>query len=104
MLGLMDATSPVSIGDYDVLEQLGSGGMGVVYRARSRRNGGEYALKTIRELAAGHLAALRAEVAALRLVEHPGIVRIFEDGLLEARPWYAMEFVRGRSLAAYVRE
>jgi tetratricopeptide (TPR) repeat protein len=103
MLGFVGAARPISIGDYDVLEEIGRGGMGVVYRARSRRDGGDYALKTIRDLAAGPLAALRAEVTALRLVDHPSIVRVFDDGLLETRPWYAMELVRGQSLAAYVR-
>jgi serine/threonine protein kinase/tetratricopeptide (TPR) repeat protein len=103
MLSQVESTRPFSIGHYDVVEQIGRGGMGVVYWARSRRDGGDYAVKTIRDFTAGHLAALRSEVAALRLVEHPGVVRVFDDGLAEARPWYAMELVRGRSLAAYVR-
>ena len=41
---------------------------------------------------------MRQEIAFLRIQHHPGIVRVFEDGVVDGDPWYAMELLEGRTL------
>lgn len=99
---------PESIGAYRVLESLGRGAMGVVYRARHEVSGAEVALKTVHHPRVSSLAAIRREVHALSRLRHPQIVRIVDHGVCEGRVWYAMEPIRGPSLAdrldAFVQE
>jgi WD40 repeat protein len=88
---------------YEILEELGRGGMGVVYKARQVKADRVVALKMI--LAGSHagpeeLARFRAEAAAVARIQHPGIVQVFEVGEVEGRPFFALEFVGGSSLAA----
>ena len=87
---------------YEILEELGRGGMGVVYRARQLRLNRIVALKTI--LAGDHAtpeAAIRflAEAEAVARLHHPNIVQIFAFGEHEGRPYFEMEYVPGGSLA-----
>jgi tRNA A-37 threonylcarbamoyl transferase component Bud32 len=88
--------------DYEVLEELGHGGMGVVYKARHLHLNRVVALKMIR---AGALAApeqrLRflAEAKAAASIEHPGIVRVFDFGTFHGQPFFASELCPGGSLA-----
>src|SRR5262245_21515994 len=87
-----------SIGPYRILEPLGHGGMGTVYRAQHERSGGLAALKTVRVPRSGLLQSIRREIHALTQLRHPGIVKIFDEGLEDCVPWYAMEMVQGQSL------
>ena len=87
---------------YEILEELGRGGMGVVYRARQLRLNRIVALKTI--LAGDHAtpeAAIRflAEAEAVARLQHPNIVQIFALGEHEGRPYFEMEYVPGGNLA-----
>lgn len=95
------ATWP-SFGAYDTFADLGAGGMGRVYVARSRETGLEIAIKTVEGSSPGALAALRVEVSTLRRIDHPGIVKIVAEGLHAARPWYGMTLVRGERLSSYL--
>ncbi len=76
--------------------------MGVVYRARHEATEQLVAIKIVRVVDEGLLASFRREIFALRCIDHPQVVRIVDDGVEDGRPWYAMELVRGRSLADYI--
>jgi serine/threonine-protein kinase len=92
---------PRTVGDYELLREVGRGGMGVVYEARQLRLGRRVALKMIK---AGDLAGpsererFRAEAQAVACLQHPNIVQIYEVGELEGRPYLALEFVDGCGL------
>ncbi|MFN7973207.1 MAG: protein kinase [Acidobacteriota bacterium] len=92
------------VGPYRIVEPLGRGGMGVVYRARDDDRGREVALKTVKAQEEGLIASLRREIHALAKLDHPGIVRIVDEGVeVDGTPWYAMDLVPGTTLSAYVR-
>ncbi|MBI2567126.1 MAG: protein kinase [Candidatus Schekmanbacteria bacterium] len=91
-------------GPYEVIEPLGRGGMGVVYRARHRSSGAQVALKTLRLHSESLLYCLRREITALSRLHHPGIVRIREHGVREGVPWYAMDLLAGATLRHFLDE
>src|SRR5262249_25127050 len=87
---------------YEVLGELGRGGMGVVYRARQRGLNRVVALKMV--LAGEHagpeeLGRFRAEAEALGRLQHPNIVQVFECGEHDGHPYFALEFCGGGNLA-----
>ncbi|MBI2565573.1 MAG: AAA family ATPase [Candidatus Schekmanbacteria bacterium] len=73
--------------------------MGIVYRAEHAETGGEAAIKTVTTVDAAMLQGIRLEILALAALAHPGIVRILDHGVEDGVPWYAMELIRGVSLA-----
>jgi WD40 repeat protein len=95
-------SAPGQVGDYDILGEVGRGGMGVVYQARHR---GLRRLAALKMVLAGEFASpaqelrfrLEAELAAR--VRHPNIVQVYEIGSNEGRPFLALEWVDGGSLA-----
>ncbi len=91
------------IGAYTVMDELGQGGMGVVYRVRHINTQRVVALKTVRVPDPRWLASIRREVQALTRIRHPGVVRILDHGLHEGRPWYAMDLLEGETLRHYCR-
>ncbi len=87
---------------YEVLQELGRGGMGVVYRARQIGLNRIVALKMLLpdSLATPEmLARFRSEAEALARLHHPNIVPIYDIGECQGRPYFTMEYVPGPSLA-----
>ncbi|MBE2250095.1 MAG: protein kinase [Myxococcus sp.] len=89
------------IGPYELTEVLGSGGMGVVYRAVHAGTGVTVALKTMLAEDQATAQSMRREARALARLRHPGVVRIVDHGVEAGRPWCAMELLPGRSLRAH---
>jgi serine/threonine-protein kinase len=97
-------TDPVlpAVPGYEVLGVLGQGGMGVVYRGRHVRLNRAVALKMIRDsgfASPDGVNRFRAEAEAVARLQHPNIVQIYEVGEHAGRPYCALEFVDGGSLA-----
>jgi serine/threonine protein kinase/tetratricopeptide (TPR) repeat protein len=91
----------ITVGEYQVVGELGRGGMGVVYKARHRKLNRLVALKMI--LAGKHsgneaLSRFIAEAQAVARLQHPGIVQIFDIGEHQGLPYFSLEFVDGTDL------
>ncbi len=96
-----------SVGPFEILEEIGRGGMGVVYRARDPSIARDVAVKLIRAATIGgdSSARLAREAQAVARLRHPGIVTVHAVGRTEdGHPWFAMELVDGRSLGDLVRD
>lgn len=88
-----------TVGPYAVRRVLSSGGSGVVCEARHSESGREVALKVLRFLLPEEQEGLRREIHVLSRISHPGVVRVFESGIHDSVPWYAMELIHGPTLA-----
>ena len=100
---------PIAVGPWQILREIGRGGMGVVYLAE--RTGDQFrqlaALKLVRPAGGSEelLARFRRERQILASLNHPSIARLLDGGRAEdGSPYLAMEYVEGRPLTAYCRE
>jgi WD40 repeat protein/predicted Ser/Thr protein kinase len=95
------------VGNYELLEEIGHGGMGVVFKACQRGLNRLVAVKMILGgslSSAAAVARFRAEAELAAQLQHPGIVPIHEVGEHEGQPFFSMDYIEGRSLADLVRE
>src|SRR6185436_2705130 len=96
---------PRVIGPYRVLETLGTGGVGTVYRAVDRRTGEVAALKLLSTGPALDPRAARRmarEFETLAELSHPNVVRVYDTGVYQGYPYLAMELVEGLTLRHYL--
>lgn len=102
-------------GRYQILELIGSGSMGTVYRVQDQQTGAVLALKRVVPVTSGGLPisheeaeqdrlALKREFQVLASLDHPHIIRVFDCGFDEfSQPYYTMEYLQGDSITAYAQ-
>ncbi|NUO53396.1 MAG: serine/threonine protein kinase, partial [Polyangiaceae bacterium] len=92
----------IKVGRFELGAKIGSGGMGVVYRARDPELERDVAVKILRTEAKPE--RLLAEARAMARLEHPNVVGVYEAGTSDGRAFVAMELVRGQSLGVWLEE
>jgi WD40 repeat protein/serine/threonine protein kinase len=98
---------PEQIGDFRILREIGRGGMGIVYQAYQESLGRHVALKVIGWQAtqdSRQRARFQREAQAAARLHHTNIVPIFGVGEQDGMPYYAMQFIEGKSLAGVIAE
>ncbi len=103
MASIDPAALPRQWGDYELLEEVGRGGFGIIFKARQCCLNRLCAVKMLHAQDAAADAALTAEAQAAASLDHPHIVGIYEVGREEGRLFFSMEFVEGRNLASFTR-
>ena len=101
------------LGDYELVEELGQGAMGIVYRARQKSAGRFVAIKLIRQDLLHGLAAekqknaierFRTEAKAAAQLEHEHIVTVYDVGEIDGQPFFSMRLVEGASMSDVLRD
>src|SRR5262249_31916437 len=94
-------------GDYELMQEIGRGGMAVVWRARQLSVNRIVAIKLLRAAAFGRpgdCQRFRTEAAAVASLQHPHLVALHDFGEPEGQPWYSLDFIPGRTRAEIVRD
>ena len=99
------ASIPSRIGNFEVLSQIGSGGMGSVYLGRDPELGRQVAIKVIREEVRDPevLDRFFREARAAAALRHPNIITVYASGQHDRQPYMVMEYIDGESLADIIR-
>ncbi|MCA8977141.1 MAG: protein kinase, partial [Planctomycetes bacterium] len=102
-----EGKAPERLGEFRILSRLGAGGMGVVYLAEDEKLGRQVALKLVRPeqlFFAGARIRFQREIEAIARLHHPCIVTIHTVGEEGGVPFFAMDYVRGLSLAQLIAD
>lgn len=101
------AVNSTFVARYELLETIGQGGMGVVFKCRNKINGQLRAVKILKPHLISDAQALRrfqSEAKAASLIKHPNAIEIIDVGIAnDVQPYIVMEFVDGRSLSDFLR-
>jgi len=100
-------TPPARLGEFEIVRELGRGGMGIVYEAVQLSLKRRVALKILPPALGGSSALalrFRREAEAAARLRHPGIVPVYAYGEVSGTPFFALELVEGRSLAAVIAD
>src|SRR6266404_8426903 len=101
-MGLDESRPPVqAVGNYDLVEKIAEGGMGVVYKGRHRETGQIVAVKILSPQMTRNEVLLKRfekEYNTARQLDHPNIVRALDYGKINGSPYLVMEYVDGESL------
>ena len=95
----------ISLGEYELLEEIAEGGMGIVYKARQRSLDRIVAVKTLLfgpQAKPEFIKRFHAEATAAASLQHPNIVAIHEVGVQEGQHYFVMDYVEGQTLAELV--
>src|SRR5256885_9729035 len=96
-----------TLGPYEILAQIGAGGMGEVWRARDQRIGRDVAIKVLPDAYAPgdeRLSRFEQEARAAGALNHPGLVTIFDVGTMNGSPYIVMELLQGETLRDAIGE
>ncbi len=100
---MLQKNIPQAIGRYQVIERVGRGGMGVVYRARDPQIGRSVAIKLLRVTDDDVRDRFLQEARSAGNLKHPNIVTVYDFGEHDDQPYIVMEFVEGTTLAQVIR-
>ncbi len=98
---------PREFGEYDLLAEIGRGGMGIVYRAKEKSTGRDVALKMLLHgwfFTSAAVARFRNEASTAAALRHPGIIPIYYVGAHQGRLFYTMPLIEGSNLAERIAE
>jgi eukaryotic-like serine/threonine-protein kinase len=91
-----------NIGDYQVLSKIGEGGMGIVYKVRDTKTSRVAALKITKAKLNDPDRRFLREIDILKRLAHPNLVRFYESGKHQGKPFFVSEFVSGGDLSQFV--
>ncbi len=97
----MDEVLPADFGDFELLQKIGAGGMGSIYKARQKSLDRLVAIKILRR-DPDEVGRFRLEAEATAALSHPNIVAIYEVGITAGKPWLCMQYVAGVNLKQYI--
>lgn len=100
----MTAAEPKKLLHFEIIETLGSGGNGTVYRALDTAKNEVVALKTLKNVGEVTLTRFRREYLALKKMDNEGIVRVHEGFFEHEPPFFSMEWVRGKTLSNVIED
>ena len=106
-LSAVEDVPPNRLGEYRILQEIGRGGMGIVYEAEHDRMRRRVALKVLPKSMAqrsSHLARFQLEARSAGLMHHTNIVPVFEVGEDQGFHFYAMQFIQGQNLDLVIQE